>query len=145
MFVLTLMFCLSCKGFSFEVRNSTERLTILVLTYMRDRVIKSHLFSLCLCDWSTYWRDTVLHLMCHLILGPYGMQRCKIMWSIRPHFCLQVYPVGFGKGAAGLNGTGFQLLIIIFMELFGVTLGQLIASISPSVQASNYFLNVPSI
>jgi ATP-binding cassette, subfamily G (WHITE), member 2, SNQ2 len=50
-----------------------------------------------------------------------------------------VYPVGFGQGAAGLSGTGFQLLMIIFMELFGVTFGQLIASISPSVQASTSF------
>lgn len=46
--------------------------------------------------------------------------------------------MGFGNGAAGINGTGFQLLVIIFMELFGVTLGQLIAAVSPSVQ-----VNVP--
>ena len=42
--------------------------------------------------------------------------------------------MGFGKGAAGTNGTGFQLLVIIFVELFGVSLGQLIAAICPSVQ-----------
>ena len=42
--------------------------------------------------------------------------------------------MGFGKGAAGTNGTGFQLLVIIFIELFGVSLGQLIAAISPSIQ-----------
>lgn len=47
---------------------------------------------------------------------------------------LQVYPMGFGHGAAGLNGTGFQLMVLIFLELFGVTFGQLIAAISPSVQ-----------
>jgi ATP-binding cassette subfamily G (WHITE) protein 2 (SNQ2) len=47
-----------------------------------------------------------------------------------------VYPIGFGKGAAGLNGTGIQLLVILFMELFGVTLGQLIGAISPSVQVA---------
>lgn len=28
-----------------------------------------------------------------------------------------VYPMHFGQGEAGLNGTGFQLLIIIFMIL----------------------------
>jgi hypothetical protein len=33
--------------------------------------------------------------------------------------------MGFGQGSAGLNGTGFQLLVIIFMLLFGVTLGQI--------------------
>lgn len=42
--------------------------------------------------------------------------------------------MGFGKGAAGSNGNGFQLLMVIFVELFGVTLGQMIAAISPSVQ-----------
>jgi ATP-binding cassette subfamily G (WHITE) protein 2 (SNQ2) len=47
-----------------------------------------------------------------------------------------VYAIGFGKGAAGLNGTGFQFLIVLFMLLFGISLGQLIASISPSVQVS---------
>lgn len=47
-----------------------------------------------------------------------------------------MYAIGFGKGAAGLNGTGFQFLIVLFMLLFGISLGQLIASISPSVQVS---------
>jgi hypothetical protein len=50
---------------------------------------------------------------------------------------LQVYPMGFGQGSAGLNGTGFQLLVIIFMLLFGVTLGQMVAALSPSVQVSS--------
>ena len=44
--------------------------------------------------------------------------------------------MGFGQGSAGINGTGFQLLIIIFMLLFGVTLGQMVAALSPSVQVS---------
>ena len=44
--------------------------------------------------------------------------------------------MGFGQGSAGLNGTGFQLLVIIFMLLFGVTLGQMVAALSPSVQVS---------
>jgi len=50
-----------------------------------------------------------------------------------------VYPMGFGKGSAGTNGTGFQLLVVVFMELFGVSLGQLLASISPSVQVAVLF------
>lgn len=29
--------------------------------------------------------------------------------------------MGFGQGSAGTNGNGFQLLVIIFMELFGGT------------------------
>jgi len=46
--------------------------------------------------------------------------------------------MGFGQGSAGTNGTGFQLLIIIFMLLFGVTLGQMVAALSPSVQVCAY-------
>ena len=45
-----------------------------------------------------------------------------------------VYPVEFGQGAAGLNGTGFQLLVILLVELFGVTFAQLVGAISPSIQ-----------
>jgi len=50
-----------------------------------------------------------------------------------------VYPVGFGQGAAGTNGTGFQLLPVMFMTLFGVSLGQAIAALSPSVQVAVLF------
>ena len=42
--------------------------------------------------------------------------------------------MGFGKGEAGTAGNGFQLLMVIFVELFGVSLGQLIAAISPTIQ-----------
>jgi ATP-binding cassette, subfamily G (WHITE), member 2, SNQ2 len=45
----------------------------------------------------------------------------------------------FGQGSAGTNGTGFQLLVIIITELFAVSLGQLIASISPSIQIAGLF------
>ncbi len=46
----------------------------------------------------------------------------------------QIYPMGFGQGSAGSNGNGFQLLVILFMLLFGVSLGQMVAALSPSVQ-----------
>ncbi|KAF5312934.1 hypothetical protein D9619_002752 [Psilocybe cf. subviscida] len=55
------------------------------------------------------------------------------------YWVLMVYPMGYGQGSAGINGTGFQLLIIIFMLLFGVTLGQLVAALSPSVQVAVLF------
>lgn len=71
-------------------------------------------------------------------MGPHGTRSGETNenenWYI---IRLQVYPMGFGHGSAGLNGTGFQLMMIIFLELFGVTLGQLIAAISPSVQVSS--------
>ena len=57
---------------------------------------------------------------------------------------LKVYPLGFGQGSAGLNGTGFQLLVIIFMMLFGVTLGQMVAALSPSVQVGPLIIPMAS-
>ncbi|TFK70455.1 hypothetical protein BDN72DRAFT_896460 [Pluteus cervinus] len=69
------------------------------------------------------------------VLGemPYNILCGVIYWA------LMVYPIGFGQGSAGLNGTGFQLLIIIFMLLFGVSLGQLVAALSPSIQVAVLF------
>ena len=49
-----------------------------------------------------------------------------------------VYPIGFGAGSVGLNGTGFQLLAIIFTEFFGVTLGQLVGALAPSIQVCSF-------
>ena len=48
--------------------------------------------------------------------------------------------MGFGKGAEGTNGNGFQLLVIIFIELFGVSLGQLVAALSPSIRVRSQTL-----
>ncbi|TFK26772.1 ABC-transporter [Coprinopsis marcescibilis] len=67
---------------------------------------------------------------------PYSILCATLYWV------LMVYPTGFGQGAAGLNGTGFQLLIIMFMVFFGVSLGQLIAALSPSVEVA--VLTIPS-
>ncbi|KAG5652201.1 hypothetical protein H0H81_005936 [Sphagnurus paluster] len=64
---------------------------------------------------------------------PYSLICSLVYWV------LLVFPIGFGQGAAGLNGTGFQLLIVTFMILFGVSLGQLVAAISPSVQVAVLF------
>ena len=47
--------------------------------------------------------------------------------------------MGFGQGSAGVGGEFFQLLVILFMELFGVSLGQLIGAISPSMQIAPLF------
>lgn len=64
---------------------------------------------------------------------PYSTLCAIIYWV------LMVYPQGFGQGSAGQNGVGFQLLVILFTEFFGVSLGQLIASITPSVQVAVLF------
>ncbi|ETW86763.1 ABC transporter [Heterobasidion irregulare TC 32-1] len=64
---------------------------------------------------------------------PYSVLCAIVYWA------LMVYPQGFGQGAAGTAGTGFQLLVILFTELFGVSLGQVIAAITPSVQVAVLF------
>ena len=55
------------------------------------------------------------------------------------YWVLMVYPTGFGAGSAGLKGTGFQLLAVIFTEFFGVTLAQLIGALAPSIQVRPLF------
>ncbi|KDQ63068.1 hypothetical protein JAAARDRAFT_202584 [Jaapia argillacea MUCL 33604] len=64
---------------------------------------------------------------------PYSILCGIVYWA------LMVYPMGYGQGAAGLPGTGFQLLLIVFLELFGVSLGQLIGALSPSIQVAVLF------
>ncbi len=48
--------------------------------------------------------------------------------------------MGFGKGSAGTAGNGFQLLMVIFVELFGVSLGQMIGALSPTIQAGDFLM-----
>jgi len=64
---------------------------------------------------------------------PYSILCAVVYWV------LMVYPMGFGHGSAGVGGTFFQLLVILFMEFFGVSLGQLIGAISPSMQIAPLF------
>jgi len=45
----------------------------------------------------------------------------------------------FGQGSTGTSGTGFQFLVILITEFFAVTLGQLIASVTPSIQIAALF------
>ncbi|KAL0571220.1 ATP-binding cassette transporter snq2 [Marasmius crinis-equi] len=69
------------------------------------------------------------------VLGeiPYNILCAIVYWV------LMVYPMGYGDGSAGVGGTFFQLLVIIFVVLFGISLGQLIAAITPSVQVAVLF------
>ena len=57
------------------------------------------------------------------------------------YWALMVYPTGFGAGSAGLKGTGFQLLAVMFTEFFGVTLSQLFGALTPSIQVRPLFLS----
>ena len=46
---------------------------------------------------------------------PYSILCGTVYWT------LMVWPMNFGQGAAGKGGNAFQLLMVIFMELFGGT------------------------
>ncbi|RXW23030.1 hypothetical protein EST38_g2801 [Candolleomyces aberdarensis] len=93
-----------------------------------------------------YNRRTFIRESSSRIYSPYvfaiGQVLGEIPYSILCgllYWVLMVFPIGFGDGAAGTNGTGFQLLIILFMLLFGVTLGQMVGALSPSVQIAVLF------
>ncbi|KAI0804598.1 ABC-2 type transporter-domain-containing protein [Irpex lacteus] len=64
---------------------------------------------------------------------PYSILCAFVYWV------LMVWPMGFGQGAAGANGNGFFFLVVLFIELFGVTFGQFIGSISPNIQTAALF------
>ncbi|TFY82670.1 hypothetical protein EWM64_g1346 [Hericium alpestre] len=90
-----------------------------------------------------YNRRTFIREASSRIYSPYvfaiGQLLGEIPYSILCailYWVLMVYPMGFGKGAAGTNGTGFQLLVFLVIELFSVSLGQMLASISPSIQVA---------
>ncbi|KAI0006223.1 ABC-2 type transporter-domain-containing protein [Russula compacta] len=64
---------------------------------------------------------------------PYSILCALIYWV------LMVFPMHFGQGSNGMSGTGFQFLVILNTELYAVSLGQLIASITPSIQIASLF------
>jgi len=70
---------------------------------------------------------------------PYSLPCATVFWF------LMVWPMGFGQGREGTNGNGYQLLMCIFLELFGVSLGQLVAAISPSIQIAALYNPVISL
>ena len=51
--------------------------------------------------------------------------------------------MGYGQGSAGITGTVFQLLIINFVMAYGVSLGQMVAAFSPSIQVLPQPLRIP--
>lgn len=127
----------SLLGIFIRGKYPVHRLRISVTHILCFRIVEPHLFPVCFRNESTDWRDSVQYPLWHCLLGSHG--KVKHLYH-QPHSThppiLQVYPMGFGQGSAGLNGTGFQLLIIIFMLLFGVSLGQVVSALSPSIQVS---------
>lgn len=47
--------------------------------------------------------------------------------------------MNFGQGSTGKSGTVFQFLVVFITELYAVALGQLIASITPTIQIAALF------
>lgn len=47
--------------------------------------------------------------------------------------------MNFGQGSTGKSGTVFQFLVVLITELYAVALGQLIASITPTIQIAALF------
>ncbi|KAI0095244.1 ABC-2 type transporter-domain-containing protein [Irpex rosettiformis] len=64
---------------------------------------------------------------------PYSILCAFVYWV------LMVWPMGYGQGSAGTNGNGFLFLVILFVEFFGVTLGQFIGAVSPNIQTAALF------
>jgi len=64
---------------------------------------------------------------------PYSILCATVYWA------LDILPMGFGKGSEGSNGLGYQYLMILFVELFGVSLGQAVGAISPTIRITALF------
>ena len=79
-------------------------------------------------------------ILCAIIFWAIMVTRSNTHTTLNvPNSELQIYAQGFGQGSAGLGGTVFQLVVILFVEVFGVSLGQFIAAITPSVQVGILF------
>ncbi|KAG9038328.1 hypothetical protein FRB95_001740 [Tulasnella sp. JGI-2019a] len=66
-----------------------------------------------------------------------GQLLAELPWSIVCailYWVLNYFPMDFGQGATGKGGSGYFLLMIIAAETFGVTLGQAIASLAPTIK-----------
>jgi len=66
-----------------------------------------------------------------------GQLLAEMPWSIvcaLLYWVLNFFPMDFGQGATGKAGSGYYLLMILASETFGVTLGQAIASLFPTIK-----------
>jgi hypothetical protein len=108
----------SVFGFPYAVANSQYGLPSgIFIREASSRIYSPYVFALA-------------QLLCEI---PYTLVCGAIYWA------LMVYPQGFGQGSAGLGGTVFQLIPVLMMVMFGVTFGQLLSAISPSVQVAVLF------
>ncbi|KAG8930788.1 hypothetical protein FRC02_003660 [Tulasnella sp. 418] len=60
--------------------------------------------------------------------APYSII-CGILYWV-----LMYFPMNFGNGQGGQGGSGYYLLMIVFIELFGVSMGQAIGALSPTMK-----------
>jgi hypothetical protein len=83
-----------------------------------------------------YWVSPFVNvklILYDIFIRSWCMLTLQCCYELLTCFMYRVWPMGFGKGASGTNGNGYQLLIFIFLGLFSVSLGQFIAAISPSI------------
>jgi len=66
-----------------------------------------------------------------------GQLLAEMPWSIVCavfYWVLMYFPLRLGQGSSGKAGSGYFLLMIIGVELFGVSLAQAIGALSPTIQ-----------
>jgi len=69
----------------------------------------------------------------------FGQILAETPWSIVCavlYWVLMYFPIDFGQGQVGKAGSGYFLLMIVAVELFGVTMAQAIGALAPSIKVA---------
>lgn len=139
--VISLILSLSWLQLGNGVRDLQSRLFVVCWVCILPAIIQVQLVPLWIFNRRTFIRESHSRLyspevfaISQLLSEIPNSIVCAIVYWV-----LMVYPIGFGKGSAGLNGTGFQLLAVMFTEFFGVTLAQLVGALAPSIQVGMLF------
>ncbi|KAL1694829.1 P-loop containing nucleoside triphosphate hydrolase protein [Schizophyllum commune] len=138
---ISLMITLGFINLGISVRDMQYRVFSIYWVIIIPAFVMSQIEPLFIFNRRTFVRESSAR-----IYSPYVFAIGQLLGEIPYSFAcgivywlLMVYPQNFGQGAAGLDGTGFQLLVVMFMMLFGVSLGQFIAAISPNVGVAVLF------
>jgi len=133
--IVSLLISLCYLRLGHSVRDLQSRVFAIFWVTIIPLIIMSQLQPLWLWNRRTFIREAHSRIYAPEVFA-FSQLVSEIPFSVIcavTYWVLMVYPIGFGHGSAGLNGTGFDLLVIFFVELFGVTLGQAIAAVSPGM------------